>query len=194
VRVPGVVALIAFVLTGCGAVAASAPRAEPPRAAPGAAFPALRRATWPGGPERCFDATDDNGNGIIDEGCGTPTGIVHVAIAWDAPLSDVDLLVTDPKGDLVEVGRPSAAGLQKDRDCPGKQGECQGRNLENVYLEDESREPRRGTYRVRVKLERLGGEDLPIRVTYGARLGPRTYQGELLLEEPEAEKSFDLVL
>lgn len=186
-----VLAALVGALAGCGFGASGT---GPAGTAPAGPVSEQRTATLPGGPERCFDARDNNGNGLIDEGCGSPTGVVHIVIAWDAPLSDVDLQVTDPKGDLVEVGRPSAAGLQKDRDCPGKQGECRGQNQETVYLEDEAREPKRGTYRVKVRLERLVGEELPIRVTYGARLGPRGYQGELFLDEPEAERSFDLVL
>src|SRR6476646_1404627 len=65
------------------------------------------------GPERCFDATDDNCNGIIDEGCGVETGAVQFVIAWEPPGVDVDLLVTDPAGELAEVGRPLSSGLVK---------------------------------------------------------------------------------
>jgi hypothetical protein len=144
------------------------------------------------GPERCFDARDDNQNGLIDEGCGVRTGIVQFAIAWDAPTADVDLLVTDPRGELVEVGRPTATGLAKERDCPGKRGECKGKNFENVYLERDV--AKRGKYRVKVRLERLADEDVPITVTLGVRLGPKTFSGEIVLTRPEAEEElvFDL--
>ncbi|HEY8943633.1 MAG TPA: lipoprotein, partial [Polyangiaceae bacterium] len=44
----------------------------------------LPNACVTSGPEACFDATDDNCNGIIDEGCGIDTGPVQFAIAWEA--------------------------------------------------------------------------------------------------------------
>jgi hypothetical protein len=123
------------------------------------------RACTPSGPELCFNATDDNCNGIIDEGCGLHTGLVQFAAAWDEARADVDLRVFDPSGELVEVGRPARSGLVKERDCPGRNNDCHGQNLENVYLSD--------------------GD--PVRVTFGARVGPKTYSHVLLLDAPEAE-------
>jgi tRNA (guanosine-2'-O-)-methyltransferase len=177
---------------GCG-------RPAPPKAPPASsngivlrAGPVATEGVAGAGPERCFNAKDDNQNGLIDEGCGVRTGIVQFTIAWDAPTADVDLLVTDPKGELVEVGRPTSLGLAKERDCPGKRAECHGQNFENVYLERD--EAKRGRYRVKIRLERLMDEDVPIRVTLGVRLGPKTYSGEVLLNRPEAEQeiTFDL--
>lgn len=151
------------------------------------------RACVAQGPEHCFDARDDNCNGIIDEGCGVRTGPVAFAIAWNAPTADVDLLVTDPNGELVEVGRPTAAGLVKERDCPsGKKDDCTAGNFENVYLDCDSRrtcsDPKKGRYRVRIRLERLEDEDTPIHVTFGARVGQKAYAAELELTRPEDEK------
>jgi tRNA (guanosine-2'-O-)-methyltransferase len=140
----------------------------------------------PTGPELCFNATDDNCNGIIDEGCGLHTGLVQFAIAWDEPRADVDLRLFDPSGELIEVGRTARSGLVKERDCPGRNGECHGQNLENVYLSDG--EPLRGEYRVRIRLEALGGENPPIVVAFGARVGPKTYSQTLSLDAPEAER------
>jgi hypothetical protein len=152
----------------------------------------VEEACVPTGPERCFDARDDNCNGIIDEGCGVPSGLVQFVIAWDAPTADVDLLVSDPRGELAEVGRKTATGLVKDRDCPGRKQDCAGKNYENVYLDRE--EAKRGPYRVKIRLERLEDEDVPIRVTFGARVGPKTYRTELLLVRAEDTRELLFVL
>lgn len=147
----------------------------------------------PSGPETCFNAQDDNCNGILDEGCGVHTGLVQFAIAWSDPAADVDLNVTDPKGELVEAGRATELGFTKDRDCPGRQNECHGQNMENVFLEEEKDLPR-GVYKVRLRLESLGSDEPPVRVTFGARVGPKSYGAkvELMRPEEEAELVFEL--
>ena len=184
------VQLAALSLLGLGACQ---PAAAPNDAA--AAGPALlssvpsslaQKPCVPSGPELCFNATDDNCNGIIDEGCGLHTGLVQFAIAWDEPRADVDLRLFDPSGELIEVGRTARSGLVKERDCPGRNNECHGQNLENVYLSDG--EPLRGEYRVRIRLEALGGENPPIHVAFGARVGPKTYSETVSLDAPEAER------
>ncbi len=149
-------------------------------------------ACTPAGPEICENAVDDNCNGVLDEGCDQRTGLVQFLIAWDKPGADVDLRVTDPNGELVEVGRPAESGLLKERDCPGRGGECRGKNSENVFLE--TGDPTRGPYQVKIRLESLGGETPPIAVRFGARLGPKTFASEVSLERPEAEKELVLKL
>ncbi|GMV19414.1 MAG: hypothetical protein AMXMBFR56_76380 [Polyangiaceae bacterium] len=182
-------ALLAFALTGCGKKHAAAPASEKgPRIIQLVATPGVvvKQACTPSGTEQCFNARDDNCNGIIDEGCGVATGLVQFAVAWSQPNADVDLEVTDPNGELAEVGRAAKSGLVKDRDCPGKANACRGQNMENVYLEEG--DPPRGKYRVRVRLEKLGGENPPIQVMLGARVGPKTYSLELELTKPEDER------
>lgn len=168
----------------------SAPRGASGTSPPTPAAPV--QASVPTGPEECGNARDDNANGVIDDGCDLKSGAIHFVIAWSDPTADVDLLVTDPTGELVEVGRRSAAGLVKERDCPGRSQECRGRNLENVFL-DRS-DVKRGTYRVRIHLESLGSEDSPIRVTFGARVGPRTYSSEIELGRPGLGQSMEFAL
>lgn len=176
-------------LLGC---AARGPRVTESRVAPPSESPALSNATTTASPESCANATDDNRNGLIDEGCGLPLGLVQFLAGWSAPKADVDLRVTDPNGELIEVGRIARSGLTKDRDCPGRGAECKGRNLENVYLAEG--EPLPGEYRLRVRLESLGGESPPIRVTLGARLGPLTRGYDVDLDAPEAERELRLRL
>ena len=150
----------------------------------------LASATTATSPEVCANAADDNQNGLIDEGCGLSLGLVQFLAGWGAPKADVDLRVVDPNGDLIEVGRVARSGLTKDRDCPGRASECQGKNLENVYLAEG--EPLKGEYRLRLRLESLGGETPPIRVTLGARLGGSSRSYEVLLETPESEQEIRL--
>ncbi|MGC4093369.1 MAG: hypothetical protein QM756_36845 [Polyangiaceae bacterium] len=178
-------------LCACGARSNGSGRAA-------TAGPAANVAVTEGGacvstaPERCFDATDDNCNGLIDEGCGVETGPVQFTVAWEPARVDIDLLVTDPAGELAEVGRPLASGLVKQRDCPGRSNECRGQNLENVYLDGP--EAPRGVYRVRVVLENLGGQNPPVHVRFGARVGQRSYSLGLRLDQPQAayESKFTL--
>ena len=150
----------------------------------------LASATIVTAPEVCANAVDDNRNGLIDEGCGLSLGLVQFLAGWSAPKADVDLRVVDPNGDLIEVGRVARSGLTKDRDCPGRGGECQGKNLENVYLAEG--EPLKGEYRLRLRLESLGGETPPIRVTLGTRLGGTSRSYDVLLETPETEQEIRL--
>jgi hypothetical protein len=152
----------------------------------------LSFATTPGSPEVCANAADDNQNGLIDEGCGLALGAVQFLAGWGAAKADVDLRVMDPNGELIEVGRVARSGLTKDRDCPGRGTECRGRNLENVYLAEG--DPLKGEYRLRLRLESLGGETPPIRVMLGARLGPVSRSYEVLLETPESEREIRVKL
>ncbi len=154
----------------------------------------LELACVPSGPERCFDAVDDNCNGVIDEGCGLHTGILQFVIAWDAAEANVDLEVSDPSGELAGIGGPTAAGLVKDRECPGDDGACFGQNIENVYLAGTELE--RGRYRVEVKLVALRGASAPVSVRLGVRVGPRSHamSFELSPGEGSDRRSFEFTL
>jgi hypothetical protein len=154
----------------------------------------LETACTPGGVEVCFDAKDNNCNGVIDEGCGLHTGILQFAIAWEAAEADVDLNVYDPNGELAHPNEPTAGGLMKDRDCPKPNGECMGQNVENVFLAEG--DPKRGRYRVVVRLDKLNGATAPVRVRLGARVGQRAF-GMTVDLSPGAgteEKTFEFTL
>jgi hypothetical protein len=184
----------ALVLVACRAPAPapvrgpSGPVAKEVETTPGTT---LTSACTPTGVERCFDAVDDNCNGIIDEGCGVHTGLLQFAIAWDDG-PDVDLLVTDPGGELARAGEATASGLHKDRDCGASDDGCHGQNLENVYFD--GAEPPRGRYRVQIKVERADPSQLPVHVRFGARVGPRTYGTEVELAGADDTKTFAFTL
>jgi tRNA (guanosine-2'-O-)-methyltransferase len=148
----------------------------------------LVSACVPTGPERCFDAVDDNCNGVIDEGCGLQTGILQFAIAWQEPTADVDLNVSGPDGELARYDEPTESGLLKDRDCPGAEEQCHGQNVENVFLTEDA--PRRGRYRVVIRLEDLRDASGPIRVRLSARIGQRHFTTVVSLSTKSDERQF----
>ena len=152
---------------------------------------AVRLACTPSGPELCFDATDNNCNGIIDEGCGVQTGPLQFAIAWtEGP--DVDLDVIDPGAELAKVGERTTLGLVKDRDCGRSQSACHGQNTENVFFAGERPPP--GKYRVRIKLDNAEGVHLPLTVRFGGRLGIQTFSLDLQIASADDEKQFVFIV
>lgn len=153
----------------------------------------LEQACTPTGVELCFDARDNNCNGVIDEGCGLHTGILQFVIAWEASEADVDLNVYDAGGELARLGEATAGGLLKDRDCP-RSNECQGQNVENVFLTEG--DPKRGRYRVVVRLDKLNGATAPVRTRLGARVGQRSFAMVVDLSPGQGteEKTFELTL
>ncbi|HWO09229.1 MAG TPA: hypothetical protein VNN80_07105 [Polyangiaceae bacterium] len=172
--------------------ATPAAAAEPPPASDGASL-RPRPECLPVAYEICFNALDDNCNGALEEGCGIPAGVVQFMIAWEAARADVDLNVTDPNGELIEAGRLVQSGLIKSRDCPGRRQECAGVNYENVFLEG-NKAPTRGTYRVSVALESLGGQQPPVWVNLSCRLGAQRQSFEIRLMAPEDEQHLELRL
>jgi len=154
----------------------------------------LVQACTPAGPELCFNAVDDNCNGVIDEGCGTPTGLLQFTIAWGASPADVNLVVVTPAHERVpgDRARATPSGFHAERDCPGEDG-CGGQNLEDVYFE--GLDPPRGHYVVEIALASLHGADVPVQVRFGARLGGRTVGFDVELAPGDDSKkafAFDL--
>lgn len=184
--------LPAVLLLACAPSPPASPEVGAARGVRTGAPVVLERACTVVGPERCFNAADDNCNGLIDEGCGGRTGLLQFTIAWGDAQADVDLEVTDPNGELAEIGRTTQSGLTKERDCPGANDQCQGQNTENVYLEEG--DPLRGQYRVRVRLERLGRSEPPLEVTLGGRLGPKTFAAQVVLTTPGQTEELKLTL
>jgi tRNA (guanosine-2'-O-)-methyltransferase len=145
----------------------------------------------PTGPEVCFNAIDDNCNGVIDEGCGLETGILQWEIAWGDSPALVDLIVIDPAGDrLTETNRSTPSGLHLDHACP-RDG-CHGQNVENVHFE--GNDPPRGLYSVEVRLADPKGATLPLKVQFAWRVGARSSGATLEIASPDDKKSFTFEL
>ena len=147
----------------------------------------LTMACTPTGPELCFDATDNNCNGVIDEGCGVDTGPLQFAIAWPEG-SDVDLEVVDPAGNLAKPGERTEGSLAKDRDCGRPQSSCHGQNMENVYFVGPRPPP--GRYRIEIKLDKPDDVRFPVKVRFGGRVGGKTFALDVELASPEDAKIF----
>ena len=171
---------IAALLVACGpAVPAAAPGANVvAKNVVGSDGVVVTAACVPTGPELCFNANDDNCNGVIDEGCGSGTGVLQFMVAWGDSPADIDLSVVDPNGAKVQKSNRSVpSGLQLEKNCP--EDGCHGQNVENVFFD--GNEPPKGRYLVEVKLVDPHGAELPVRAHLSARVGNRTYAMDLTL-------------
>lgn len=192
--------LVALLLAGCRTPLPAAGSATNARAAPDpvvvrdALTPdgvPLTMACTPTGAELCFDATDNNCNGVIDEGCGVDTGPLQFAIAWPEG-SDVDLEVYDPAGNLAKPGERTENALTKDRDCGRPQSSCRGQNMENVFFV--GARPSAGRYRIEIKLDKPDDVRFPVKVRFGGRIGGKTFALDVELASPEDTKVFAVAI
>jgi tRNA (guanosine-2'-O-)-methyltransferase len=167
------------------------------------------------GPELCFNALDDNCNGLLEEGCGLGSGPIHVVVAWTDPSADLDLALDTPGGERVFDGnRLSSKGFHFERDCPGEG--CAGQNAEAIYfvsarpppeeapsgrpksataapMHSDARPPS-GEYVVEVRLSESRGAALPVRARVGLRVFGRVYAKELELSELAEKRSLPFTL
>jgi tRNA (guanosine-2'-O-)-methyltransferase len=151
----------------------------------------LQIACTPTGPEICFDATDNNCNGVIDEGCGVETGPLQFAIAWPEG-ADVDLDVTDPNLEKTTPEGRTEAGLAKGKDCGRPQSVCHGQNLENVFFAGDRPPP--GRYKVEIRVAKPEDAHFPVKVRFGGRIGVKTFSKDVSLDSPEASQVLEFVV
>ncbi len=144
----------------------------------------------PSGPEICFDAIDNNCNGIFEEGCGIRSGNIQFILSWESwenePF-DVKLNVTGPSGELATFEDASYDGLIMESPCPAVS--CNGNSVQNVFLKGENWV--HGIYKVQVRLD---SESTPeVFVRFGVRMGQNLYHSafKLYLNPDEQERQFE---
>lgn len=175
-----------------------------PASSAGAAADRADRAAFSGGPsaeisrscvvtgvETCFNAIDDNCNGLVDEGCGIKTGMIQILAAWDEASVDVDLALELPSGAVVDKSNRNRDSFSLDRDCP-KDG-CADQNEEGIVFA--GGEPAAGEYAITVKLARPA--DLTadgVNVHVGGRLGTHSHAATVRLTVAHPSEVLKFVL
>lgn len=187
-------AVTALVVAACGpsVPARSEPKDVVPVNLKSSEGTKLVTACTPTGPELCFNAVDDNCNGVIDEGCGVCTGDLQFTIAWGDSAANVDLIVKDPTGTVDATHRSTSSGLTLDHDCPNDKDPCNGQNIENVCRQGS--DPPKGTYQVIVKLVDLMGAPAPVLVRLGGRIGSHSFGADIELAHAGDQKEISYEL
>ncbi len=150
---------------------------------------AIESACVVSGVELCFNAIDDNCNGVIDEGCGLRSGPIQLTVAWGSVPVDLDLRLTVPSGDTVSDETRTITGFRLDHDCP--RDSCGEQNYENLFATED---PPLGHYIVTVKLADPIGYISPVKATLSARIGSRSYRVALEFEKVGDLRTFSFDL
>lgn len=138
---------------------------------------ALSGACKKTGVERCFNATDDDCNGLVDEGCGLPDGDVALLAAWEDNPAAIDWVLYLPDGKKIDKRASREGAFRYAKDCPDG---CYGQNLEAIV--SAAGTPAPGAYRAELRLRSAVGAELPVRVHVALRFGTRVHQADVLLD------------